>query len=279
MAMLPSKKTPNFLQFPAILSILLLIFQFLPNPAYAQFAGGDGNASDPWQVETIDELQLIADDTTYLDKHFIQTVDIDASDTENWNEGEGFELIKKRWKPTADQRVPVFSQSLPDSGDPIPEIYQTRIDRGTEEVDRTNNAPDYHRNYIYVEALGYALGSVNYQRRLPWYNIAAGGGIGIVPGQSTPMNALDRLNAISLFVLKQYKLTNHFWYGFGLGGTYDYVGYTDYDNFYDPFYVTMALNRYSVSREYRGYIGAGLYYVRWEENWRILPAIRIGISF
>ena len=93
------------------------------------------------------------------------------------------------------------------------------------------------------------------------------------------MNALDRLNAISLFVLKQYKLTNHFWYGFGLGGTYDYVGYTDYDNFYDPFYVTMALNRYSVSREYRGYIGAGLYYVRWEENWRILPAIRIGISF
>ena len=167
---------------------------------------------------------------------------------------------------------PVFAQSLPDSGDFIPEIYQTWFEKDIEDNNRTNNGLDYHSNYIYVEALGYALGSVNYQRRLSRYNMVAGGGIGIVPGQSTPMNALDGLNAISLFVLKQYKLTNQFWYGLGLGGTYDYAGYTDYNNFYDPFYVTIALNRYSVSREYRGYVGAGLYYVRWEENWRILPS-------
>lgn len=49
---------------------------------------GSGTPEDPYQIETIHQLQSIYPD--FLDKHFIQTRDIDASATEHWNDGEGF---------------------------------------------------------------------------------------------------------------------------------------------------------------------------------------------
>ena len=49
---------------------------------------GSGTPEDPYQIETIHQLQSIYPE--YLDKHFIQTKDIDASVTEHWNDGDGF---------------------------------------------------------------------------------------------------------------------------------------------------------------------------------------------
>lgn len=60
--------------------------------ATAQFAGGSGTEEDPYQIETIEQLQAI-NDSLYLDKHFIQISDVDASVTEGWNDGKGFEPI------------------------------------------------------------------------------------------------------------------------------------------------------------------------------------------
>ena len=74
---------------PRILTVLML---FLPFGVQAQFAGGSGTEGNPYQIETIEQLQAI-NNLDYLDKHFIQIADIDASVTAEWNDGKGFEPI------------------------------------------------------------------------------------------------------------------------------------------------------------------------------------------
>ncbi|MBP3193387.1 hypothetical protein [Natronogracilivirga saccharolytica] len=64
----------------------------LPAISIARFAGGSGTEQDPYQIETRDQLQAMADSAN-LDRHFIHIADIDASDTGNWNESKGFEPI------------------------------------------------------------------------------------------------------------------------------------------------------------------------------------------
>lgn len=58
-----------------------------PFPGYIPFIQGDGSPGNPYQLSTLPQLDSVRN---YLDKHFIQTADIDASDTENWNDGAGF---------------------------------------------------------------------------------------------------------------------------------------------------------------------------------------------
>ncbi|REL32980.1 T9SS C-terminal target domain-containing protein [Rhodohalobacter sp. SW132] len=65
----------------------ILIFLFSTTQLIAQFAGGTGTEAAPYQIETVEQLQEIAN---HLDKHFIQIVDIDAGVTQTWNEGKGF---------------------------------------------------------------------------------------------------------------------------------------------------------------------------------------------
>lgn len=75
--------------------LLLLTFLFiviLHPELYAQFAGGTGTEEDPYQIETVEQLQAIGKSEN-LDKHYVQTSDIDASETDNWNDGEGFKPI------------------------------------------------------------------------------------------------------------------------------------------------------------------------------------------
>ncbi|MCD4650409.1 MAG: hypothetical protein K8S56_01280, partial [Candidatus Cloacimonetes bacterium] len=54
---------------------------------------GSGTQGDPYQIANLGNLEWISIDTTSWDAHFIQTADIDASDTQNWNGGEGFNTI------------------------------------------------------------------------------------------------------------------------------------------------------------------------------------------
>ena len=54
---------------------------------------GSGIETDPYQIATLDNLLWLSTNTASWDKHFIQTSDIDASDTENWNSSEGFTPI------------------------------------------------------------------------------------------------------------------------------------------------------------------------------------------
>jgi len=52
---------------------------------------GDGTASSPYRVENVRQLQCIED--RGLDANYVQISDIDASETSEWNGGEGFEPI------------------------------------------------------------------------------------------------------------------------------------------------------------------------------------------
>ncbi len=55
----------------------------------AQFSGGSGIQSDPYQIATLDDLKTLSESSIYWDKHFIQIADIDASATSGWNNGRG----------------------------------------------------------------------------------------------------------------------------------------------------------------------------------------------
>ncbi|WP_069129909.1 InlB B-repeat-containing protein [Rhodohalobacter halophilus] len=54
------------------------------------FAGGNGSEANPFQVSTVEQLQSINE---YTNDHFVQINNIDASATENWNDGKGFNPI------------------------------------------------------------------------------------------------------------------------------------------------------------------------------------------
>lgn len=79
------------------------------------FEGGDGSKTYPYKVSTIEQLQVIND---YLDAHFVQINDIDASETENWNGGEGF-------KPLGDYDLS-FTGSFNGQGNVITNLYINR---------------------------------------------------------------------------------------------------------------------------------------------------------
>ena len=54
---------------------------------------GSGTDSDPYQIEILDNLLWISTNSNSWDKNFTQIADIDASDTQNWNNGFGFSPI------------------------------------------------------------------------------------------------------------------------------------------------------------------------------------------
>ena len=72
-----------------------LIFSF--STVYSQTATppatGDGSESNPYQIATLDNLYWLSQDTTVWDDYFIQTEDINASATSEWNSGLGFDMI------------------------------------------------------------------------------------------------------------------------------------------------------------------------------------------
>ncbi len=51
---------------------------------------GSGTEEDPYQIATLDNLLWISTTDSCWSSHFIQTADIDAYDTQNWNGGEGW---------------------------------------------------------------------------------------------------------------------------------------------------------------------------------------------
>ncbi len=54
---------------------------------------GTGTENDPYQIATLDNLLWFSTNDSSWSSHFIQTADIDASDTESWNDYAGFSPI------------------------------------------------------------------------------------------------------------------------------------------------------------------------------------------
>ena len=62
-------------------------YPFLQIPAIGVEPVGSGTVADPYQVEIIENLLWITTDIIYWDKHYIQTADIDATETQLWSCG------------------------------------------------------------------------------------------------------------------------------------------------------------------------------------------------
>jgi hypothetical protein len=76
------------------LFITLLLCITLTMHSFAQTApAGSGTEGDPYQIATLSNLRWFSETQSSWDKFFIQTADIDAADTRNWNDGKGFAMI------------------------------------------------------------------------------------------------------------------------------------------------------------------------------------------
>ncbi len=79
--------------------MLILILILIQKEVFAQFAGGDGSSGNPYQITNLTELNEIRNHGT-SGTHFVLMNDIDARDTKNWNNGQGWEPIGTPDYPT-----------------------------------------------------------------------------------------------------------------------------------------------------------------------------------
>lgn len=79
----------------ATIFCVILITLFISHNLFADGTEpeGSGTQADPYQIEILDNLLWVSTNSISWDAHFIQTADIDATDTQNWNGGEGFSPI------------------------------------------------------------------------------------------------------------------------------------------------------------------------------------------
>jgi len=79
---------------------------------------GSGTAEDPWLISSLAHLFWIASDTSRWDKHYKQIANINATQTQNWNEGGG-------WIPVGNTTVP-FSGNYNGNGYSIDGLFINR---------------------------------------------------------------------------------------------------------------------------------------------------------
>ncbi|GAB5409767.1 MAG: hypothetical protein BalsKO_21320 [Balneolaceae bacterium] len=60
---------------------------------YTTVPGGSGTEIDPYQISSLPNLYWLSQNSSFWEDEFIQTVDIDASETTNWANGAGFSPI------------------------------------------------------------------------------------------------------------------------------------------------------------------------------------------
>lgn len=85
---------------------------------------GSGMSDDPYEVSNVDELQCIEEQG--LNAHYVQTDDIDASVTEDWNDGDGFDPIGE--SPGFNEEDTEFNGTFDGNGHTITDLYIDRPD-------------------------------------------------------------------------------------------------------------------------------------------------------
>ncbi|MCD4819391.1 MAG: hypothetical protein K8S23_11935, partial [Candidatus Cloacimonetes bacterium] len=60
---------------------------------FATTLEGLGTGADPYEISNLNDLRILSENSVYWDSYFIQIADIDATDTQNWNNGAGFSPI------------------------------------------------------------------------------------------------------------------------------------------------------------------------------------------
>ncbi len=132
-------------QKPYLLAIILILSLSFPlakgeTTTASAYNGGTGTEDDPYQINTLAQLRRLSETTDDWEAYFIQTADIDATDTQTWNVGDhdddtstddeamGFSPIGDRTYYSARQGVN-FNGSYNGNGYAISNLY---INRPTE---------------------------------------------------------------------------------------------------------------------------------------------------
>ncbi len=76
-------------------NLLLILILLIATTGLKAYSGGNGTESDPYQIATLNDLKQLSETENDWNKNFKQIADIDASETENWNDGKGFPPIGK----------------------------------------------------------------------------------------------------------------------------------------------------------------------------------------
>jgi len=71
-------------------AIIILISLTLISFGSAEYAGGSGSSTDPYQISSCEQLQNIQENPN---DYFELVIDVDCSETPTWNDGDGFEPI------------------------------------------------------------------------------------------------------------------------------------------------------------------------------------------
>jgi len=72
---------------------LFLLFFIIAPISMAQYSGGNGTISDPYQIGNFSDLQTLSNTNTHWGSYFIQTANIDATSSASLNAGAGFSPI------------------------------------------------------------------------------------------------------------------------------------------------------------------------------------------
>lgn len=76
----------------------LFVLSFLFAFCFAgTYSGGAGTSSNPYHIDNLNDLNELSSTTADWDKYFIQTDNIDASETSTWNSGAGWSPIGNRY--------------------------------------------------------------------------------------------------------------------------------------------------------------------------------------
>ena len=106
-----------------IIFCFLLLVQFVKAQTAVAPSAGDGTKENPYQIATLDNLYWIASDSVNWKYNYIQTADINASQTSGWFGGQG-------WLPIGNE-APFFYGNYDGNGFVIDSLY---IDRPTEDM-------------------------------------------------------------------------------------------------------------------------------------------------
>jgi uncharacterized protein (TIGR02145 family) len=85
-----------------------------------KFSGGDGSVLNPYKINTLNDLNELAQSPETWEKNFEQTDNIDAEDAQNWHNGAG-------WLPIGNETTP-FRGFYSGSGYTISNLYMNRSD-------------------------------------------------------------------------------------------------------------------------------------------------------
>ena len=95
-----------------------LVFLLLFVGQASAFAGGNGTASNPYEISNVDQLQNMSSN---LSAHYELIEDINASETRNWNNGKGFNPVGYEYGEGS-----WFSGRLDGQGHTISDLYINR---------------------------------------------------------------------------------------------------------------------------------------------------------